>query len=61
MGTKEWHARAIATGEIQTYPERHKHMTLSTTGCIIIGNNVGKAGTENTFIYTLADLFDNNL
>jgi hypothetical protein len=31
----------------------HGHMTLSTTWCISIGNNVGKAGTENTFVYTI--------
>jgi hypothetical protein len=42
------------TGKNQTYPKRHGNMTWSTTWSISIGNNVGKAGTENTFNYIIA-------
>jgi hypothetical protein len=45
--------RNSETGENHTYPKKHENMTLSTTWSISIGNNVGKAGTENTFIYTI--------
>jgi hypothetical protein len=49
---------SINSAEVKPVGTKHIHtqvnnMTQSTTWSISMGNNIAKAGTDNTFVYTI--------